>query len=277
VPIPTQNCMSSPQVLFNAWATQWPIGSTAGALSLYFEFSALTAINGGNYSATVLWNGFPVLYSMQDNQFLSSYTGVWPIPSGYKFNYSYPNVTLVAAGSFNGITFDFHAVDQNGVSLMCVKNQPFTPPSGYVSVPTASCIDSPSVLVSAWASSWPPTTANEFLAVSVQTLKVVSGGIYDISVTTSLGATILASSGTIQNAVFGLSPWPIPAGFETIIGLNLDTSTLPPGATVNFAITAQDQTAAQILCLVNGSSKAVHVSIIVTAMTLFLTKHLFQF
>jgi len=291
VPIPTADCASTQQVAFHAWASQWPVGSVAGQVSLYFEFQANTAINGGNYSAIVRWNGAPVFFSADKNQALTSYTGVWPIPNGFSYSYPYPNVALVTLGSFNVITFDFRAVDQNGVSLMCVTNAAFTPPSGVVSIPLASCADSAPVQVSAWASSWPPAQGPVLnLAFSVQTSVAVTGGTYDLSVKSSLGTTIDSASGPISDLcysylypwitnAYAYCPWPIPAGFNSAFGLQLDTTALPPGATINFALSARDQNGVQIMCLVNGSAKlaVAHVSMVAIAVSVFLLagNHLF--
>jgi len=270
-------------VLFHAWASQWPVGSVAGQVSLYFEFQALTAINGGNYSAIVRWNGAAVFAANDDNQGLSSYTGVWPIPSGFQYSYPYTNVAVVTLGSYNVITFDFHAVDQHGATLMCVKNAAFTPPPGTVSIPLASCAaGSAPVQVSAWASSWPPTPGPVLnLAFQVQSSVAVSGGTYTLSVASSLGTNIDSATGQISDLCYSYfypwipdfysyCPWPIPAGFSTAFGLQLDTTSLPPGATINFAISARDQTGAQLFCLVNGSTKLAHVGMVAIAMSVFL-------
>jgi len=282
VAIPTQDCASNPQVLFHPYATQWPIGPTAGPVSLYFEWTALKRINGGNYSAIIRWNGYPVVLQQHDNSFLSTYTGIFPIPAGYQFNYTMTDVATVIAGSYNVIAFDIQAVDQNGTNLMCVKNPPFTPPANSVAIPLANCVDEPAAYVNAYASAWPPVSGPLYLAIQLVTTRAVAGGTYDFLVTTSLGTVISSSSDTIYVACGGgyYCPTPLPAGYEVVIGytINVDATTLPPGATVNIALTARDETGALILCLGNGSTKATHISVVVVAMSLFLTaKHLFQF
>jgi len=269
-------------VTFSAYASQWPVGTSTGPLSLYFQASTSIAISGGNYTLLVLLNGFPVQFSMdQQNQALAAEEGIaWPIPSGFSFEKAAPNVANVTAGQFYPVAFDIWAYDQNGQYLMCVKSPAYSAPSGVVGIPLDSCASgsSSAVTINAWASNWPPVSGAglEFVIAQFTANQVISGGTYSFFVTTSLGTILTSAQGNIHDIAIYYSFWPIPVGFTTQVGTQYDTSALPPGATVSFMLTLTDQLGNQYLCLKNGNgaSKTASINIMMIFVTFMLTiKH----
>jgi len=279
VPIPLQSCLQNPPVTLNAYASQWPVGSSTVQVSLYFQFSTSVSISGGNYTALVFFNGIPYQFDFQvQNQELANEEGIsWPIPAGFSFEKAAPNIATVTVGQYYPVAFDIWSFDQHGQYLLCVSSPAYSAPSSVVSIPLESCASDPSsaVTINAWASNWPPVggAGSEFVIAQITANQVISGGTYTFSVTTSLGTSLVDTQGNIFDIAPQYSFWPIPTGFTNQIGTTYDTTTLPPGATVSFQLTLTDQLGHEYLCLKNGNgaNKSTSINTMAILVTLILT------